>query len=95
MGGKDRYQPKFQNKTPQPYRQGRNEESCDTKSGVTGITIIVEPVVVPVPRPIIVTIEVQGVAVAVRVAKYCVRRHLFHHPLKFLGDLRIESYSAS
>lgn len=80
--GRDKYHLNFQNKTPLPHRQRRNEESCDTESGIVSVTVVVEPVVVPVPGTVIVPVEIQGVAVAVRVAKDCVRHRLFHHPLK-------------
>lgn len=83
MDGKDRYQHSFQNKTPLLCRQRRNEESCETNSRVVSVTVIVEPVVVPVPGTVIVPVEIQGVAVTVRVAEDHVRHHLFHHPLKF------------
>ena len=83
MGGKDKYQHSFQNKTPLPHRQRRNEESCDTESRVVSVTVVIEPVGVPVPGTVIVPIEIQGVAVAVRVAKDCIRHHLCHHSSKF------------
>jgi hypothetical protein len=57
----------FQNKTPPPYRQRRNEEVCKRRSGIVSVPVIVEPVVVPDPL-VSVPIEVTDVEVAIGVA---------------------------
>lgn len=80
---------KQKNKTL-PYRE-RNEVSCETSRGVLGIPIVVEPIVVPVPLTIV-PIQVQDIAVAVRVLQDCIRHHLNHH---WLNTLLVEFYSAS
>ena len=56
------------------------------------IPIIVEPVVVPVPLTIVITIEIEHVPISVRVAKKCIKYRPCHHPL---NTLRAVSYSAS
>jgi len=59
----------YKNKTPQPSRQGRNEESCDTSSHqVVSIELVVRVQIVAVDIPTVVAIvpNVEHVAVAVR-----------------------------
>ncbi len=67
----------------------------EDKSLTLGIAIVIEPVVVPVPRAIILAIEIERVAIAVRIEKDCIRHRLFHHPLKSQDDLKVESNLAS
>lgn len=57
----------FQNKTPPPCRQRRNEEVCERRSGVVSVPVVVEPVVVPDPL-VSVPVEVTDVEVAIGVA---------------------------
>ena len=70
----------------------RNEESCETHGDVPGIASIVEPVVVPVPRAVVVAVEVQEIPIAVRVPQECIESHQYHCPS---NALRAVSYSAS
>jgi len=77
------------NKPPR-QRRGRNEESCEHRRRVVSVEVVVKPVVVPVPSAIA-EVKVEDVAVAVRVAEFCVKCHLCHRPLNTLGA---ESYSA-
>lgn len=81
------------NKTPPPERR-RNEESCENGRRVVGVPIVVEPVHVPVPLAVI-PVEVQRIAVAVRVPEDCVRRHLYHCSSKRHPHLQAVSNAAS
>src|SRR3989344_8727876 len=58
----------LKNKTPLPRqtaKRGRNKDGCEHSRGIVDVTIVAEPVVVPVPRTVIVEIEVKRVPVAV------------------------------
>ena len=79
------------NKTPLP-EQERNEESCEKRRHVVAVAIVVEPVVVPVPRAVVVAVEVQEVPVAVLVPQKCMQRRLLHCPS---NTLRAVSNSTS
>ena len=69
----------------------RNEEICEAGRQGVGVPVVVEPTTAPVP-PTVVPIQVEHVAVAVRVAQKCAQCHPCHHPS---NTLRVESYSAS
>lgn len=70
----------------------RNEESYGQHHGnMLAVPIVVEPIVVPVPL-VAVPVEVKHIAVAIRVAKYCIKRRPCHYPLNSLGAV---SYSTS
>lgn len=71
-GGGDKY-----SKTLPHNGRGRNEESCEEKRGITGVPVVVEPIDVPVPLTIV-PIQIEDVAVAVRVPKNCTRSRLVH-----------------
>ncbi len=58
------------------------------------IPVVLKPVVVPVP-PTIVPVEIENIAVAIRVAKKCIKCRPYHRPLKSNDDLGAESYSVS
>jgi hypothetical protein len=47
--------------------------------GIVLVPLIVEPVVVPVPLAIV-PVQVQHIAVTVRVLQKCIKCRLFHHP---------------
>jgi len=65
--------------------------SCEHNRRVVDVPIVVEPVGVPVP-PVVVPVEIQRVAVTVRVAQKCIECLPCHHPS---NTLRIESYLVS
>lgn len=65
--------------------------TCEDTHRVVVVPVIVKPVVVPVPGTVVIAIEVENVAVAVRVAEICIVCHLRHCPL---STLRAVSYSA-
>lgn len=76
MDGTDR----FQNKTPQPYRQRRNERVATEDPEIVGIPLIVRVGIVRVePHAIRVVFEVEDVRIAIGVD--CALSHLFHHHL--------------
>lgn len=56
----------LQNKTLPTNSGERNEEVCENNGGITGIEVIVKPIVVPVPLATI-PVEIQDVAIAVGV----------------------------
>ena len=56
--------------------------SCENSRDVVGVEVVVELVHVPVPCTVV-PVEVQDVAVAVRVPKKCIECHPDHHSLKF------------
>ena len=60
-----------------------------TRGQVAGIPVVLKPVVVPVPLSTI-EIQIQDVAVAVRVTQDCMKCPPRHHPLNTLG---VVSYS--
>ena len=63
----------------------RNKEICADCRQVASIPVIVEPVVVPVPLAIIVPIQIENVAIAIRIAKNCIKCLPNHHSLNTLG----------
>lgn len=69
--------------------------SCEAESRIVSIAIVIEPVVVPVPLATVVAIEIEGVAIAVRVAQNCTKHRQFHCPSKSHDDLKAVSDSAS
>ena len=73
----------FINKTLPTRSRERNEESCEQRSRVAVIPVVVEPVVVPVP-PVAVPVEVTHVQVVIGVAIY-IKRRPSHRPLNTLG----------
>ena len=81
--GKDNYK----NKTP-PHGRRRNEESCGHRGRVLNIEVIVEPVVVPVPRTVV-PVQIADVQVVVGVA-ICAKSLQYHCPS---STLRAVSYS--
>ena len=89
MAGSVKQKDRKKNKTPQ-RKPGRNKESCENGRQVVGITVIVEPIDVPVPLAIV-SVQIQDVAVAVRVPKKYTEYHPCHHPLNTLG---VEYYFA-
>ena len=64
---------------------------ASTGRQVLGIPIVLEPIVVPVPL-VAIEVQIQDIAVAVRVAQKCMKCHPCHHPS---NTLRVVSYSAS
>lgn len=86
MDGADR----FQNKTLPPKRRERNEAICEHGRRVVDVPVVVEPVHVPVPRTVV-PVQIQDVAVAVRVPQDCIEHLPCHHPS---NTLRVVSYSA-
>ena len=58
--------PKVDNKTP-PLKQERNKESCERSDRILEVPVVVEPIVVPVPRTVV-PVEIADVEVVVRVA---------------------------
>ena len=86
----------LKNKTPPPRqtaKRGRNKDGCEHGRGVVGVTIVVEPVVVPVPRTVVVEVEVKHVTIAVRAAQYCIACLHGHHCPS--STLRAVSHSVS
>ena len=73
------------------YGRANAALTCENSRHVVGVELVVEPVHVPVPLAVV-PVEVQDVAVAVRVPKKCIECRPCHHPL---NNLRVESYSAS
>ena len=57
--------------------------SCENSRDVVLIEVVVEPVHVPVPLTVV-PVEVQDVAVAVRVPKKCIGCRPCHHPLTII-----------
>lgn len=80
----------LQNKTLQRKLE-RNKGSCENRRHVVLIEVVVQPVHVPVPLAVV-PVQVQDVAVAVRVPEKCIENLPNHHPLNIL---RIESYLIS
>jgi len=73
-----------------PINRERTWESCEHRFRVIAIPVVVEPVVAPVPRPVI-PVQIPDVQVAVGVAM-SIGYLPYHCPL---NTLRAVSYSAS
>lgn len=75
---------RYQNKTPPEKIERRNEEICETKRGVVGVPIVVEPV--PVDDNLAVVLEeIRNVEVAIAVLNERMKCCLCHHPSNTLG----------
>lgn len=81
----------YKNKTL-PVRE-RNEVGCEQSRRVIAVPLIVQPVVVPIPRPIV-EVQIADIQVAVRVA-VAYRMPSLPPPFEGLAYLKVVSYSVS